>query len=157
MKRLVTERVPTPAAGADWSFTPSTSDRSRLVTITALLATSATAATRMPELRIKNQEGDVVWQVGNANTVAASLQVRLNWASEQTTPYGQTLVNYAAIGLSTPGHWLEPGDVVSSFTVALQAGDAWSSIYARYLVGDEWDWRREMAEIAEQVMGDAGQ
>ena len=120
--------VPSPAAGADWSYTlpwPA-----KVVSVSGQLATSATAATRWPNL---------AGLLGPANTyaqylamttagVGASLYQHLQgWPGAPAPP----LLNSGNPGASmftVPPGVLPAGTTVESITFNLQAGDQWSGV-----------------------------
>ena len=126
--------IPTPAAGADWSVSPSSTDAVRIVGITGKLVTSATAGTRVPALQIKSQDGEIVYQAASNVGQAASLTDYWTWdpnygSSGYAGLYGATV----SINLNPmPELWLPYQWKVQTLTYNIAAGDQWSALFVMY-------------------------
>lgn len=113
-----------PAAGADWAYKLPTNRLAKLKAVNAKLTTSATAATRAPQLQVKTQNGRLV--IGTLLNVPLTEGESgiLYWA----TGYGmQTHTSYL-VSPGLPFLTLPPGCTVLSVTTTLKAGDQWSTI-----------------------------
>lgn len=131
----VIQPIPRPPAGADWSFTPSSSDRVKLLSITGRLTTDATVGNRISELLVTTITGDVISADPSAVIQAASQGPLYNWRSDG--PRYTTANNDNTLVMSCPDFWLPAGCVVSTNTSGLDASDQWSAQVAVYLVADE--------------------
>jgi len=154
--QIVTGQVDQPAAGADWKFTPSTSDHVRLLTVTAQLATAVAVANRLPALAFEDQNGLTYWSADTVVPQAASLTVRYSWSRNMSLSVASAVVTGERISAGMPDEWLLPGDTVSSVTAAIAAADQWSSIVWRGIVGDSWEDDRMVAAITRAFRGASG-
>lgn len=149
--RVVTDQVPSPAAGADWSFTPSQTDRVLLLSVTGLLTTAVAVANRRPALALKDQNGLVYWSADSVYPQAASLAVTYSWARGASNPPAAAIVTLERVALPLPWLRLQPNDTVESLTAAIAAADQWSGIIYRAVIGDTWEWEQEYAGLAQAV------
>ena len=155
--RIVTESVPNPAAGADWSFTASATDKCLLLAVTAKLTTSATAANRRPALELEDQNDLTYWTGDAGFPQVASLTVVYSWARGASIPPPTAVADAERIALPLPWLRLQPNDTVESATAAIDAGDQWSAIAYRAVVGDWWEDEQELAYLAQAfAIGAAG-
>jgi hypothetical protein len=120
-----------PAAGAEISETVPTGVRWKLVSFTAILATSAVVANRAPSL-ILDDGATTVFQLGANGTVAASSAAGYTWAAGLGI-FGST-GNGNAGALPDPA-WLSAGYRIRTQTGLFDVGDNWGA--PRYLV-EEW-------------------
>lgn len=148
MRKQRTVTVDQPAAGADWSFVPSTSDWSKLVSITAKLVTSATAANRGPDLHVTDLNGNVVSADAASIDQIASSTFIWSWRPGAMF-YGQASTS-GVVANSCPGFWLPPGAAVGTKTVNIDAADQWSLVVATFIVGGEWE-HLELVRALESV------
>lgn len=146
--RSKTVPITAPAAGADFSFTPSQTDRVYLLTVTANLLADANVATRIPALTFKTQQGLQFCSMGNIISLAASQQATWNWARGVGTAANSAYASGEQVAVGLPDMWLEPGDTVSAVTINKQVGDKWSNIVWRGLVGDWWQHEEGIAAFA---------
>ncbi len=123
------ETVANPAAGADWSYTLPFD--AKLVAVTAELATSATTATRYPQLRgIFGPNVPTYAQVLSMTSAGLPASTTANfqgWPGPPSSP----VYNGASPGFylfPVPDFVLPTGAIILSSTLALQAGDQWSGI-----------------------------
>ncbi len=120
--------VGAPGAGSDWSQIVPANTRWLIHGVRATLATSATAATRIPMLRINDPliQGDL--RVLPSNSQIASLTQTWYWVPGYPS-IGQSLAaqNVNAVGLPFPlvvnATW-----AIQVTTAGLQVGDAWAAI-----------------------------
>lgn len=113
----------TPAAGAEVTVTVPAGVIWQLSSLYAVLTTSATVATRVPQLVIADADGKPLEQYGVANGLPASGTAIYNWiaglgvveaTSQDTSPLG------------TPAPVLLPGWTIKTATGNLQAADQWT-------------------------------
>jgi hypothetical protein len=129
---IKTVNVSNPAAGADWSYTPSIIVRSQVLSFTALLTTSAAVATRIVRAQFKDGSGNLVAQVPPGASQAASLAVVYTGIPNGI---GST-VDPATIQLGLPEPPLiEANGSIGTNTTAIQAADQWSAIHVEVM---EW-------------------
>lgn len=146
--RLVQGAVDQPAAGADWSFVPSHSDRVKLLSITAQLVTAAAVANRIVALQYTDEPGAVIWTADVVTPQTASLTVRYSWADGGALQIATAIVAGERVGAKLTDFWLQPGDKVSSVTGAIAAADQWSSIVWRGYVASAWEDLEEQEQLA---------
>jgi hypothetical protein len=155
--RIVTEQVPAPAAGSDWAFTPSSTDRVLLLSVTAKLTTSAAAANRRPALALEDQNDLTYWSADSVFPQAASLAVTYSWARGASNPPAAAIVTLERVALPMPWLRLQPNDAVESDTALLDVADAWTNIVYRAVIGDWWEDEAELAYLARALaIGAAG-
>ena len=150
---LVQRSVQEPAAGANWSFTPSESDRSRLVLVTAKLTTSAVEGERSPGIRLADQNGVHLWGVGLEHEQGAGSIVRYSFARGTQSSAYTKVVSGREVTLPLPDVVLEPGDSIHGEVDGIAAGDQWSEIVFRAIVGERWDWPQEEAQAERMLRG----
>jgi len=117
--------VTTPAAGADWSQTVPTAARWRIRGVRATFATSAAVGGRYPRLQVDGG-GATLYRVTTNISFGASATTSMNWGvpgatAEFTSPFDE----WRALPLDLT---LSGGQVLSSVTQGLAAGDQWSAI-----------------------------
>lgn len=155
--RIITEQVPAPAAGADFTFTPSATDKVLLLAVTAKLTTSVAAANRRPALALDDQNDITYWSSDAGLPQVASLAVTYSWARGASDPPSAAIVTGQRIALPIPWLRLQPNDAVESFTLLIDAADQWSAIVYRAIVGDWWEDEQELAHLAQALaIGAAG-
>lgn len=124
-----TIQVPNPAAAADWSYT--LTQPTQIESVSALLTTSATVASRNPILQIKTASGLVIADLAIGSTsvgavIPASEAYMLTWGQ------GLAMAGNSTVLIGTgpfPGPMTLPaGTVISTLTNSIQAGDQWSNI-----------------------------
>ena len=127
-----------PAAGADWSWTPSGSDTIVVVSIIGKLATSATAGSRVPALQIIGQDGEVVYQTAPNVSQTVSLTDFWQWdASFHGASFSGLYTATASINtVAMPYIHLPPKWKIQSKTLLLDTTDQWSALFALYY--DRW-------------------
>lgn len=150
--RSKTESVTAPAAGSDFSFVPSQTDRVYLLTVAATLTADANVATRIPALTFKTQQGLQFCAMGNIISIAASQGATWNWARGVGTAANSAYASGEQVVVGLPDMWLEPGDSVSAVTINKQVGDKWTNIVWRGLVGDWWEHEDALAAFAKQIV-----
>lgn len=122
---LRTQVVPSPAAGADWTFTIPGRSAMRILSVRAIFASAVAVATRFPALVITDGVSQVM-NLPGASGEAASITETYCWAptadSIQTGTGGS---NSASI----PDKLILPvGFTIGSSTPNIQAADQWSGI-----------------------------
>lgn len=140
-----------PGAGSDPSWIPSTADRFRLLALFGVLTSSATVATRQVALKVETQSGDTVFEKAVVATQAASLAYSYSWSSGSGPAEGGSAAADSIVSDGVPDWWLPAGSKVLVATSALSAGDAWSELWAAFLVGDEWEHLRLLAEVEKAI------
>jgi len=121
--------IANPAAGAEWSYTVPDRTRLRLLYGRAFLTTSATAASRVPELKITSSAG-ILWLTyqGYGPSASQTWPVAIMPNLSFSDPIAPRPQDYAI-----PNDcYLAAGDVIESITTAIQAGDQWSQIVLRF-------------------------
>ena len=116
--------VANPAPGADWSLTVPAGHQYQLQSLRAVLGTSAAVANRVPEFKV-TRGATVIWSQKAAGVLAASVT-----GSFVLSPFASVSSNNGQQVLPGPGFILQPGDVLSTTTSAIDAADQWSAIAA---------------------------
>ena len=150
MHRTVSGAIATPAAGADIVWTPSTTERVKLLAITAKLVTNGTAGNRAPILSLLDLSGNTVLEVTPGGTQAASLTGQFSWYESDGPRAGTNAQVGGVASADLPSFWLPEGWSVKTTTVNIQTGDQWSGVYGTFLVYDEamekaWRYIEELA------------
>lgn len=123
-----------PAAGADWSFTPSTEAPTRVISVLGKLTTSATAQTRVPAIQIKDLSGNVIYYSAPSVSQIASLDDYWQYVSAEIGASVAGLWD-ASDSINTvmmPKMWLPPGFSINAKTYLLDTTDQWNALYAIY-------------------------
>lgn len=124
-------QVTNPGAGADWSFVVPTRGRMRLISLNAVLTTSAAVANRAPTYIVDDGLNTVGVFGINAN-IAASIAANITGTAGNFN--GTVAPNL--FGISVPDLMMLPaGWHLRSLTSAIQAADQWSSIFLNV---EEW-------------------
>lgn len=125
MPALVTETVPNPAAGANFLFVLPANSRNRIIGVNYTLTTDATAAGRVPNLRIVID--NTIFRFESSIAVTASTVQSLSWWSGLGA-----IVNAGTLDIAHP----LPGDIqtdkqdpISCNILNLQPGDQLTSIF----------------------------
>lgn len=117
--------IDNPAAGADWSITPTHGGLWLVRSVVATLATSAVAGNRTPRLRAS--DGTNVWFItipGGVQAPSTTVDYGAFPGSPASSPGGLT----ALYAWPTDGLRLPVGHSLASSTVTIDAGDQWSAI-----------------------------
>lgn len=154
--RVVTRTVDQPAAGQEWSIVPSTSDRVKILALTALYTASSATASRVPGLVLKDQTGTEYWSTDANAALAATVAAWFSFAPTTAAVVDQAEFSSERGNLPFPPLWLEPGDSISSSTVAIASGDQWSNIAYRAIIGDYWEREEEMLAVANALWAASG-
>lgn len=155
--RIVTEQVNNPAAGADFTFTPSQTDKVLLLTLTAKLTTSAVVASRRAGLHLLDQQAINFWSADAVFPQAASLAVTYSWARGASLAPPAALLATERVALPFPWLRLQPGDQIAAQTTLIDVGDQWTNVVYRAIVGDWWEDEQELAHLAQALaIGAAG-
>lgn len=117
-----------PAAGADWTYTVPAGFTQVLVSVRAVLTTSAVVANRVPVLRITIPTGQIVADIAAIAAQTASTTITYVWMAG--APANNTN-NVQQMSLPQ-GLRLPAGSVVQTITAGISAGDQWSSISITY-------------------------
>lgn len=155
--RTLYTAIPSPAAGADFQFTPAQGEAVRVIALLSTLTTSATVANRLPGLRILDQAGNVVYRVGSATAQVASQTIDHDAApalSDNQAGFDGANTQWS---YPWPDLWLPAGWQIASLTSGLAAGDQWSGIVLLAEFGrPEWDMERRLAmleQVYDQIAG----
>lgn len=149
--RVITEQIAQPAAGGGFAFTPSNTDKTLLLAVTAKLTTSAAVANRRPALALEDLNGLLYWSADAGYAQAASLGVVYSWARGVSMPPPAAVVSAERVALGLPWLRLQPGDTVNALTVLEDAADQWSLIVWRGIIGDWWEDEQELAYLAQAL------
>lgn len=118
-------RVPNPAAGAQFSVTVPGDQAWRVLSVAALLTTSAVAGNRSCALLADDQQS--VYLAADADVaITANLAVTVSWALGLITSTSVATGGVASAGLSDLV--LPPGHRLRSAVTAFDVADQWSSI-----------------------------
>lgn len=120
--------MPNPAVGADFVITPGGQRSWRIVSLTAVLTTSAAVANRQVRLTA-DRGGDVWYSQPAANTQAATLAD--TYAAFTGAPRDGLIAGTFTIPLPSAGLLLSPGDNLRSVTALIDVADQWSAIFAK--------------------------
>ena len=153
MHRYVNGSVPVPLVGHDLAEIPNYGDSYRLLTLRAVLTTSATVASRFPHFQFVTPSGQVLHEVVPMADQAASLAITYNLIAASGSANEGSGVNDDVSSLALPDLWWPAGTTLRTTTTALQVGDQWSGVYWSALVGEEWEHLRLLAEIASTIGG----
>lgn len=120
--------VANPAAGADWTYPVPAGVQQTLISVRAVLTTSAAVANRFPVLRITSPTGQILADVSALAAQTASTTVTYVWmagapANNVNNVQQMTLPN----GLRLLG-----GSTMQTITSGIAAGDQWSAITITY-------------------------
>lgn len=123
----VTVAVPQPAAGADWTLTIPAGHVYRLLSLYAVLASSAVVATRVARLAFTDGARTFLDLSAGASQVA-SLTRRYAWLPS----VGPSAVGSGILS-ALPDVALGAGWTIASLTDAIDVGDQWSAIVLNVL------------------------
>lgn len=126
--------VGNPAAGSDFNFVASNTQRVKILTITATLATDATVANRVPAIQILSTDKTVVYDSASSLSQAASLTNIWTWDHSMSGPGFSGAYNGANV-VSTnafPDLILPHGWQVKVVTRLVDTSDQWSAIAVTY-------------------------
>lgn len=154
--RLVTNTVQAPAAGADFKFTISDSDRALILAVKATLTTSVTAGNRRPGMMLADQNNLAYWCSDVVWPQAASLAVTYSWARGASLLPAAATVTGQKVAAPLPWLRLAPNDQFESATLGIAGTDQWSSIVYRAIVGDWWEDEQELMALAHALMHASG-
>lgn len=135
-------KVPAPGAGNEWSITVPGGVQWKILSGRAQLVTSATVATRIPEIQLTSEGVDIGRYPCNV-TVTAGVTSRVAFSQQlgTFTPVAGVVDGFIAL----PWFPLGPGDTISSLTTALQAGDVYDSINIR--IAEYYFTNQQLSEI----------
>lgn len=124
---IKTVRVPTPAAGAEFTMPARGGEWWRVISMVATFTTDANVADRTVTL-VGDDGTDVFWRAGAAAVQAAGATGLLS----ATAGLGQSQVagGVSAFPLPGEGLWLQSGWRVRSVTTNIQVGDTFTGIIA---------------------------
>ena len=142
--RVVTQ--PNPAAGADFTVNVPAGVMWKIISGQATLTTSATVATRIPQIQLTSQGHDIGVYPGN-ETDAASITAVVTFSQCLPSVSAPGGLNNSTIAL--PTYPLVQGDTFGSDTVALQAGDQWSAI--AFAIEEIYFTNPQLAELEREV------
>lgn len=122
--QAVTATVANPAAGADWTYTVPAGVQLTLISVRAVLTTSAAVANRVPLLRVTNPTAQIILDAGSPTTQAASLTYTYSWGAG-----AQSAASPPSIQIGIPqGLRVAAGATIQTVTAGIQAADQWSAI-----------------------------
>jgi hypothetical protein len=119
------QKVTTPAAGAEWTFTLPGGYYYRVLSGTATFTTSAAVANRSCGVQVTDG-ANVIWAAANSTAIAASLTSRpaYTYASITNNVGGAK----GALNVMVPAYWLPPGYVISSQTTNMDVADTYTAV-----------------------------
>lgn len=135
MSRVRYAPVSTPAAGSDWSFSPSGVDDVKVLSISGTLTTNATAGSRVPVLQLVSQDNVVIWQSAPSVNQSVSLADVWTWdASWLGASFsGLNAATTSVITCGMANLWIPHLWTWRVKTTAIAVADQWSSVYAIYV------------------------
>lgn len=148
--RLVT--VLNPGAGSDWQLAPPGGFAWRVVSVAAVLTTSAGAANRIVFFSAGNTEKQ--WYREQANATQVASQVTTYCAHTGATHRGNS-PGTTSLPLPAEGLLLQSGHAFRALTENIQAGDQWSAIHA--LVDEVASGDRVYGDDLDRVVSDFGE
>lgn len=129
---LITVRVDSPAAGAEFELTVPAGRVWRLISLRCLLTTDATVQTRLTNLDFLDGS-DIYLSTGSSGGVPASTNGSVTLAPG-TPPFNASATDLQWLG--APNNLLlRPGDIIRSRTENIVAADQYSQIVLRV---EEW-------------------
>lgn len=156
MRRLIAETINSPAAGSDWSITPSRSEWTRIVNIFGLFTTSATTANRTPTFSIVDSNGITFIKTAFSGPQAASLAYAYNLTPLLGSDLDTGLAPEGIARLVFPDFWLPPLWTVRASTSGIQAGDQWSDLALLAYQTDEQEEAHDFAVIEKAITAQNG-
>lgn len=120
--------VSNPAAGADWTYTVPAGLQQTLISVRAVLTTSATVANRFPVLRITSPTGQILADVSALAAQTAGTTITYVWMAGAPA---NNVNNVQQMALPS-GLRLLGGSTIQTITSGIQAGDQWSAITITY-------------------------
>lgn len=120
--------VANPAAGADWTYTVPAGLQQTLISVRAVLTTSAAVANRFPVLRITSPTGQILADVSALAAETASSTVTYVWMAGAPA---NNVNNVQQMSLPS-GLRLLGSSTIQTITSGIQAGDQWSAISVTY-------------------------
>lgn len=135
------------AAGAGFTFRPSTADRFRVLCVAGQYVTSSHVANRQALLTLEDQSGNVLYQKGVVGTQAASLTYQYSWSSGSAPAEGGSATADLTISDGLPDWWLPAGTQLLVSMTNVDTADQWTNTYAQFLVGDETERLHELASL----------
>lgn len=122
---FVTSQLVSVGAGLDWSVTVPTGQRWRITHFFAQFTASATVATRIPFIFVKDGSGNIIFENSGTASVTASQFVTISGGPGVGN--GGSLTAGFVVSLPMPA-WLTKGMSFGSNTSSKQVGDQWSAI-----------------------------
>jgi hypothetical protein len=139
MAKYVQGSVDQPAAGADFSFSPSNGDSFKLLTLRAELLIAADGGAEAGVLEFADKSGNAILDVNSTPAGEASATFYFNWAA-RTTYLTQALeASPFYLFQPLPDLWMPEGTTISTITQSLVADDQWTNIVYTALVGEEFE------------------
>lgn len=129
---LASTVVQSPAAGSDFTLTvPDAGNVWEIVSIRARLVTSSAVANRVVSVLVKDNNGTEVFRSAFDTAITASLTTVFSISPQVGTVNGG-LTNGKAITMPIPDGPYLPRWTISTSTVSIDTGDAWSQIAVWY-------------------------
>jgi hypothetical protein len=148
MNRLIEGSIANPLPGQDFSFTPSTNDRFKLLTVHATLAVAAGGGGEHFHFYLKNPSGNTMWETAGGENLSASSTSYVSLSAVRGTTPSLTSLNDGVFTGPLPEMWFPGNTKFSSATLNLFATDQWSNIFWTAEIGDEQAHLRLLEEIA---------
>jgi len=120
---IQTATIVNPAAGADFLVTVPAGVTWYVIAVNATLVTSATAATRVPQIQIKDSGGHLLYMESGQSQIASLTGI---WSWAPAVPTSQA--NNVAVVPLPAELYLQGGATIGTTTPNIQAGDQWSNI-----------------------------
>ena len=156
MRRLIAETINSPAAGSDWSITPSKSEWTKIVSLYTTLSTDATVANRIVQFLIKDPSGNVAFRIATNITQTASK----SWSYSVTQALGNSYDNGAnpdgVAVIAIPCFYLPPLWSINSQTTGIDSGDQWINMYLLAYQTDEQEEAHDFAVIEKAITAQNG-
>lgn len=123
--RWIPQAIPTPAAGAEWSFTPQGMGGVLVKSLRFQFTTSAVVGNRLP--RVVADDQTTIWWEAAAPTAVAATTTATYAAFDGGTP-GTAANGLVTLSWPRTGLWLPQGNRLRSITPALDVADQYSNL-----------------------------
>lgn len=135
-RMLRTFNVAAPGAGAEWSAVVPGGTIWELISVRYSFSTSGTVATRIPTIRVRDNDGVESARYLPGTSQAATLVIIYTAASGLPDA---TLTGFATSAIPSPAKMLLPGWTLDSVTGSIQAADAYTGIVVTVREWSAWN------------------
>jgi hypothetical protein len=125
---IISQRIPAPAAGADFTVTvPGSGGIFELVAVSAKLVTSSAVASRYVTVTVKDNEAHEVFRYASGTAVTASLTILFTLSPQFVTSAGD-ITNTKQLSIPLPEGPYLPNFTINSSTASVDTADQWSAV-----------------------------